>query len=235
MIDYQKIKAIGNQNNSEIKQDSSQLDLDNKIGNLDNCKKELIEEIKSYSLPEKKDGLLIFITDSKSKETFEEVKPWRGLSNNIPSGGWITLGNRKTVANEKKFQPLKSEKSLTNSNNMEGKQSNLLSIVLAILLIVSNVFWFYQTNQLNQRINELEKKFNEIQTLQLVIDRSKTDVETLKTNLENDIITAKSKFDKAFMEAKKQFNEDILKATSKYETDMNKIKKTLDDSLKKIN
>lgn len=235
-IKYEKIESIGDIGdiNKVENNDLPKYYLDNKIGNLDLYKQKLIKEMKSCSLP-KKDGLLIFITESKSETNVKKENPWRGLSNEIESKEWITLENQKPVENQKKPQTSTSEKSLKNSHNTHGKQSNFLSIALALLLIVSNAFWFYQTNQLNQRINEVEKKINQIENLQSVIDKSKLDVETAKGYLENEILTAKAKFEKTFLQAQEQFNNDISNATTEYETNMNKIKQTLDDSLKKIN
>ncbi|MTF40581.1 hypothetical protein [Cyanobacterium aponinum] len=235
-IDYQKIESIGDNNLESNALNSARLIC--KIGNLDKYKQELIDEIKSCSLPKEK-GLLVFIADNKSQKTFEEAKPWRGLSNNISSEGWIILENKnkKPVVNEKKTKKqtsqistkslTDSEKSLTKSNKTERKLLNIFSIIL-VLLLVSNAFLLY-------KINELEKKINQIENLQSVIDKSKTDVEKLTTNLENDIVTAKDKFEKAFMEAQKQFNDDIFKATSKYETEMAKVQQRLSDSIERIN
>ncbi|MGI0482965.1 hypothetical protein ACN4EE_19545 [Geminocystis sp. CENA526] len=186
-IDYPKIKAIGNQNNSEIKQNSSQPDLDNKIGsfNSDKCKEELINEITSYSLP-KKDGLLIFITDSKSKENITKENPWRGLSSKISGGEWIIL--------EKKSQSSTSSKNYSTNNNSNGLFINGLSIVLAIVLIVSNVFWFYQYNDLNKQYDSLKNQF---EPSKIQIEKLETELLEVKNQLQA-IKTAKEEFDKAF-------------------------------------
>lgn len=221
-INYANIKTIGN--NQKV--DSNSLDTSNevcKIGNLKQYKQELINEIKNDSLPEK-DGLLIFITDSKSKDNITKENPWRGLSSQISDGKWINIAKENPVKNQKKPQALTSE-----------KQFNLLSLILVIILIVSNVFWFYQTNQLNQRINELEKKINQIEKLQSVIDKLEQDVETAKTDLKKEIDTAKDNFEKAFVEAQKQFNVDISKATSNYKTKITEVKTNLDNSKKQLN
>ncbi|WP_324283079.1 hypothetical protein VKI21_05035 [Cyanobacterium aponinum UTEX 3222] len=223
-IDYQKIESIGNNNLESNALNSARLIY--KIGNLDKYKQELIDEIKSCSLPKEK-GLLVFITNSKSQNTFEEAKPWRGLSNEIKNKGWISI--------QKKSQTSTSMKSGQNSLTTQKNQSNLWSIILLIVLVISNIFWVYQNNQLNERINELEKKINQIENLQSVIGKSKADVERITTNLETDINTAKDKFEKLFMEAQKQFNDDIFKATSKYETEMAKVQQRLNDSIKKLN
>lgn len=223
-IDYQKIESIGNNNLESNALNSARLIY--KIGNLDKYKQELIDEIKSCSLPKEK-GLLVFITNSKSQKTFEEAKPWRGLSNEIKNKGWISI--------QKKSQTSTSMKSGQNSLTTQKNQSNLWSIILLIVLVISNIFWVYENNQLNERINELEKKINQIENLQSVIDKSKADVERITTNLETDINTAKDKFEKLFMEAQKQFNDDIFKATSKYETEMAKVQQRLSDSIEKIN
>ncbi|WP_017292604.1 hypothetical protein [Geminocystis herdmanii] len=220
-IDYQKIKSVGDE--TKVKRASlPQSNLAYKIGNLAQYKQDLSKEIEQYNLP-KNEGLLILITDSKSKEIVEELKPWRGLSSKIYGGEWIIL--------EKKSQSSTSSKSSKNystNNNSNGLFINGLSIVLAIVLIVSNIFWFYQ-------INELKQKINQIENLQSVIDKSKADVERLTTNLETDINTAKDKFEKAFIEAKKQFNKDISGATTKYKTEMTKVKQNLSDSVQKLN
>lgn len=230
-IDYQKIESIGDNNLESNALNSAKLIC--KIGNLDKYKQELIDEIKSCSLPKEK-GLLVFIADSKSQKTFEEAKPWRGLSNGIENKEWIPI--------QKKSQILTSTKSGQSSKTTQKNQSNLWSIILLIVLVISNVFWFYQCSQLNQSVNELKQEVNDlkqnikkIEDLKEEIKKSKADVERLTTNLETDINTAKDKFEKLFMEAQKQFNDDIFKATSKYETEMAKVQQRLNDSIKKIN
>jgi hypothetical protein len=224
-IDNQKLEYIGNEN--KLKNDFLTGDkLTLKSANLDKYKQDLIEEIKQNSLPEK-EGLLILVSENKSQKTFEEFKPWRGLSDNISNSQWITFENNKSDI-------IKGDNAEEKKKNITT-QFNLFSIILVVILVISNGFFIYQSNQLNQRINELEKKFNQIENLQSVIDKSKQDVETVKTNLENEILTAKAKFEKTFLQAQKQFNNDISSATTEYETNMNKIKQTLDDSLKKIN
>jgi cell division protein FtsB len=193
-IDYQKIQIIGNKNNLESKAlDSSKLVY--KIGNLDKYKQELITEIKTNTLP-KDEGLLIFITDSKSQKTFEEEKPWRGLSNKIPSGGWITVGSEKK--SNQIFSNNYSQKKLPANTkaSQTSNQLNFLSIILVILFVISvflvdqNIQLNQSVNQLKQDINELKQNIEKIEKLLEVIESSKADVETPKTNLENDVLTA---------------------------------------------
>lgn len=121
---------------------------------------------------------------------------------------------------EKKSQTSTSRKSSQDSK-ITQKKSNLWSIILLIVLVISNVFWFYQYKDLNKRYDSLKNKF----------EPSKIQIEKLNNQLQQ-IKSAKEIFDEAF----NNVNQDISEATKKtYKTEMGNVQKSLSDSVEKLN
>lgn len=211
-IDYKKIEAIGKNTNVESDPlDSSKLVY--KIGNLNNynCKKELSHEIKSYSLPEKKDGLLIFITYNKSEVNVKKENPWRGLSTDSKSDKLTEFSSvengKKTKKSTSQISPksLKdsSEKSLEN-NNTGSRQFNpfvIFLIGLVIGLVIALFFIPSQNDQLKQENNQLKQEYDKLEQENNQLKQKNNQLEQKNKELKEILNNIKSLVEPLFKES----------------------------------
>lgn len=182
-----------------------------KIGNFEKLKSELLRELKQYQLP-KKDSILIFISTIKSQDFLEnKVKAWRGLSSQIKGDGWINLSSQNNII----------QVSESNNDNIVSVGKNKFIVVLLTLLLT---FSMILNGFLFLRVQELEKRFNQIEKLKSTINDS-----------ERNIQQAQADYEKNIQDAQKTFFDDLTKAQSNYNNNINKVRKMLDDAINKVN
>lgn len=173
-VDYSKLPSLEPDKNLGNKLPDLTLKI-LKIGNLENLREKLVEELQKSQIPADKEGFLIVLSEVNSKKSFQSAQVWRGLSKQIQSDDdkWEDIENEtarfrgKTRASEmdKKFNPKFQFTPL--------KVICVFSIILNIVLGWQTVqFWNYKNN-LNNQIKKLQ---NEIQELK-----------TQKTNLKSDV------------------------------------------------
>ncbi len=189
-VDYSELPSL------EIdKQLSNKLpDLSLKIGNLENLRDKLAEELQKSQIPADKEGFLIVLSEVNSKKSFQSAQVWRGLSKQIESDDWENIqADSNFFRKPSKQNKGGNSRSMATTMTEEKKASlNILTLILSLCLIVSVIGNIWQWNQLNENKNKqntltskLEELTSKINTENEKLKELKKDVEFYRTKKEN--------------------------------------------------
>lgn len=101
-------------------------DKEHKVGNLSECKEELIDDLKKYALP-KRDGMLVVVCSTVSKSSLEREQVWRGLSDAISDDPLTELLVKGDKGDNFRRQPSSSNHGTNISSQSEKSKSGTTS------------------------------------------------------------------------------------------------------------
>lgn len=213
-----------------------------KIGNLSQCKNELVEELEQYLLPTK-DGLLVVVSSTVSRSTLKEEQVWRGLSDTLNEEHLTGIEGTDAEARQKEknsgFFPRPTPQ--PNTGNHKTFQPIIkLNLVIAfffglVLGIVGNQLWYhFQEKSLQENLNslkvEITQKQEERNRISEQIKLSEREIEAYQE--------FQKQSDKYYQDLQEQadrfynsFQNDLEKSYRDYQNQSSQSQKTLDSKL----
>jgi hypothetical protein len=182
-VDFQKLIPQKLVDKLPQKQSMSQTNLIPKIGNLTELKKDLIQELETYSLPTKKQfssDVLVLVSETLSQGVLKGRHPWRGLSETISRDeDWIPVAKTKSQSFNI-FKPINDFVSFVlPMDSKKSKKNNSVNLIISLVLVVSlafNFLAFLNYNKNKSLANEIEKKELKIEELNQKLNELRRDI-----------------------------------------------------------